>query len=50
MLDSLFEVISSLLSAIYSVVPNYAIAIALLTCIAMVVTTPLTLKRSSTKR
>ena len=44
MLDSLFEVISSLLSAIYSVVPNYAIAIALLTCIAMVVTTPLTLK------
>jgi YidC/Oxa1 family membrane protein insertase len=44
MLDSLFEVISSLLSVIYSVVPNYAIAIALLTCIAMVVTTPLTLK------
>ncbi|HMG45624.1 MAG TPA: YidC/Oxa1 family membrane protein insertase [Acidimicrobiales bacterium] len=44
MLDSLFELISSLLSAIYSVVPNYAIAIALLTCVAMVITTPLTLK------
>lgn len=44
MLDSLFEAISSLLSAIYSVVPNYAVAIALLTCVAMLVTTPLTLK------
>jgi YidC/Oxa1 family membrane protein insertase len=44
MLDSLFEAISSLLSAIYSVVPDYAVSIALLTCIAMVITTPLTLK------
>src|SRR5687767_688954 len=44
MLDSLFEAISSLLSAIYSVVPDYAVAIALLTCVAMVITTPLTLK------
>src|SRR5688500_12735421 len=46
MLGSLFELISSLLSAIYSVVPNYAIAIALLTCVAMVITTPATLTRS----
>lgn len=44
MFDPLFELISSLLSVIYSVVPNYAVAIALLTCVAMVVTTPLTLK------
>ena len=44
MFDPLFELTSSLLSAIYSVVPNYALAIALLTCVAMVVTTPLTLK------
>jgi len=44
MLDSLFEAISSLLSIIYSVVPDYAVAIALLTCVAMVITTPLTLK------
>ena len=44
MFDSLFEAISSLLSAIYTVVPNYAVAIALLTCVAMLVTTPLTLK------
>jgi YidC/Oxa1 family membrane protein insertase len=46
MLDSLFEAISSLLSTIYSVVPDYAVAIALLTCVAMVITTPLTLKSS----
>jgi YidC/Oxa1 family membrane protein insertase len=44
MFDGLFELISGLLSAIYSVVPNYAIAIALLTCVAMLITTPLTLK------
>jgi YidC/Oxa1 family membrane protein insertase len=44
MFDSLFELISGLLNAIYSVVGNYAIAIALLTCVAMVITTPLTLK------
>lgn len=44
MFDGLFELISGLLNAIYSVVGNYAIAIALLTCVAMVITTPLTLK------
>ena len=44
MFDSLFEAISTLLSLIYSVVPDYAVAIALLTCVAMVITTPLTLK------
>ena len=44
MFDGLFELISGLLSAIYSVIPNYAIAIALLTCVAMLITTPLTLK------
>lgn len=44
MFDGLFELISGLLDAIYSVVQNYAIAIALLTCVAMVITTPLTLK------
>jgi YidC/Oxa1 family membrane protein insertase len=44
MLDGMFEIIAGTLDAIYSVVQNYAIAIALLTCIAMVITTPLTLK------
>src|SRR6266540_1021970 len=44
MFDSFFEIVSGLLSAIYSVIPNYAIAIALLTCVAMIITTPLTLK------
>lgn len=44
MFDGLFELISGLLDAIYSVVGNYAIAIALLTCVAMLITTPLTLK------
>src|SRR3989337_666968 len=44
MLDSLFEGISWLLNFFYELVPNYAVAIALLTCVVMVVTTPLTLK------
>jgi YidC/Oxa1 family membrane protein insertase len=44
MLDGLFEIIAGTLDAIYSVVQNYAIAIALLTCVAMLITTPLTLK------
>lgn len=44
MLDSLFEVISSLLNFFYGLVPNYAVAIGLLTCAVMVITTPLTLK------
>jgi YidC/Oxa1 family membrane protein insertase len=44
MLNSLFEVISGLLSFFYDLVPNYAIAIAMLTCVVMLITTPLTLK------
>ncbi|HLM65265.1 MAG TPA: YidC/Oxa1 family membrane protein insertase [Acidimicrobiales bacterium] len=44
MLDSLFEGISTLLNFFYTLVPNYAVAIALLTCVVMLVTTPLTLK------
>jgi YidC/Oxa1 family membrane protein insertase len=44
MLDSLFEGISWLLNFFYELVPNYAIAIALLTCVVMLITTPLTLK------
>jgi YidC/Oxa1 family membrane protein insertase len=44
MLDSLFEFISWLLNFFYEVVPNYAVAIALLTCVVMLITTPLTLK------
>jgi YidC/Oxa1 family membrane protein insertase len=47
MLDSLFEGISYLLNFFYTlpvVGGNYAIAIALLTCAVMVITTPLTLK------
>jgi YidC/Oxa1 family membrane protein insertase len=44
MLDGLFELISSLLNFFYELVPNYAVAIALLTCAVMLVTTPLTMK------
>src|SRR5919106_738001 len=44
MLDGLFELISGLLNFFYELVPNYAVAIALLTCVVMIVTTPLTLK------
>jgi YidC/Oxa1 family membrane protein insertase len=44
MLDSLFELISTLLNIFYELVPNYAVAIALLTCAVMLITTPLTLK------
>ena len=44
MLDSLFEGISQLLNFFYELIPNYAVAIALLTCVVMLVTTPLTLK------
>jgi YidC/Oxa1 family membrane protein insertase len=43
-LDSLFEGISWLLNFFYELVPNYAVAIALLTCVVMLITTPLTLK------
>jgi YidC/Oxa1 family membrane protein insertase len=44
MLDSLFNAISWLLNFFYELVPNYAVAIALLTCVVMLITTPLTLK------
>jgi YidC/Oxa1 family membrane protein insertase len=45
MLDGLFELISGMLNFFYANVPGgYAVAIALLTCVVMIVTTPLTLK------
>lgn len=44
MLDGLFEGISGLLNFFYELVPNYAIAIVLLTLTVMVITTPLTMK------
>ena len=44
MLDGLFEIISGTLNFFYTLVPNYAVAIALLTCVVMLITTPLTLK------
>jgi YidC/Oxa1 family membrane protein insertase len=44
MFDGLFEVIAKTLSVFYDLVPNYAIAIAMLTLVVMVVTTPFTLK------
>ena len=44
MLDSLFQFISWLLNFFYELIPNYAVAIALLTCVVMLITTPLTLK------
>jgi YidC/Oxa1 family membrane protein insertase len=45
MLDGFFELISGLLNFFYANVPGgYAVAIALLTCVVMIVTTPLTLK------
>jgi YidC/Oxa1 family membrane protein insertase len=45
MLDGLFELISGMLNFFYANVPGgYAVAIALLTCVVMIITTPLTLK------
>jgi YidC/Oxa1 family membrane protein insertase len=44
MFDGFFELISGLLNFFYELVPNYAVAIALLTCTVMLITTPLTLK------
>lgn len=44
MFDGLFEVIAQTLSFFYDLIPNYAIAIALLTLVVMVITTPFTLK------
>src|SRR5918998_1528535 len=44
MLNGLFELIANTLNFFYTLVPNYAIAIALLTIVVMLITTPLTLK------
>lgn len=44
MFDGLFEVIAKVLSTFYDLIPNYAIAIAMLTLVVMVLTTPFTLK------
>jgi YidC/Oxa1 family membrane protein insertase len=44
MLDPLFEGISITLNFFYTLVPDYAFAIAGLTCVVMLITTPLTLK------
>jgi len=44
MFDGLYEVIAKALSVFYDLIPNYAVAIALLTLLVMVVTTPFTLK------
>ena len=44
MLNGLFELIANTLNFFYTLVPNYAVAIALLTCVVMIITTPLTLK------
>jgi len=44
MFDGLFEVIAKTLSFFYDLVPNYAFAIAMLTLVVMLITTPFTLK------
>lgn len=44
MFDALFDAVANLLNFFYGLVPNYAVAIALLTCTVMLITTPLTLK------
>ena len=44
MLDPLFDVVTAVLAWFYALVPNYGIAIALLTLTAVVAVTPLTLK------
>jgi YidC/Oxa1 family membrane protein insertase len=44
MFDGLFEVIAKVLSTFYDLIPNYAVAIALLTLVVMILTTPFTLK------
>ena len=44
MFDGLFEVIAKTLSVFYDLLPNYAVSIALLTLVVMIVTTPFTLK------
>ena len=44
MFDGVFELFAQTLSFFYNLVPNYAIAIVLLTLLVMVITTPFTLK------
>jgi YidC/Oxa1 family membrane protein insertase len=44
MFDPLFEIIAKTISFFYDLIPNYAIAIAMLTLVVMIVTTPFTLK------
>jgi YidC/Oxa1 family membrane protein insertase len=44
MFDGVFDVFAQVLSFFYELVPNYAVAIALLTLLVMVLTTPFTLK------
>src|SRR5918998_3908721 len=44
MLNGLFELIANTLNFFYTLVPDYAVAIGLLTCVVMLITTPLTLK------
>jgi YidC/Oxa1 family membrane protein insertase len=44
MFDGIFEFSARILNFFYSLVPNYAIAIVMLTLLVMVITTPLTLK------
>ena len=43
-MNAFFELFANILAWIYSVVPNYAVAIILLTLLVMVIVTPLTLK------
>ena len=43
-LDPLYQLMAAILAAIYSVIPNYAVAIFGLTCIVLALLTPLTLK------
>jgi YidC/Oxa1 family membrane protein insertase len=44
MLDGLFQLVANTLNFFYELYPNYAFAIAALTCVVMLITTPLTLK------
>jgi YidC/Oxa1 family membrane protein insertase len=44
MFDGIFDLFAEVLNFFYTLVPNYAIAIALLTLLVMVLTTPFTLK------
>ena len=43
-LDPLYQLMAAILAAIYTVIPNYAVAIFGLTCIVLAILTPLTLK------